>query len=75
MEPYITALKQFVHKEQDTQNLQLEAMWQESLAVRVGEGEAIADVEVVSVSAQFDQALVRFRENISKFRANRTCFA
>ena len=68
MQSYITALKHFVHKEQDTQNLQLEAMWQEPLSVRVAEGEAIADVEVTSVSPQYDRATVRFRENISKFR-------
>ncbi len=72
MENYITALKHFVHKEQDTQNQQLEAMWQESLAVRVAEGEAIGNVEVVSVAADWSRALVHFRENISKFRETDT---
>lgn len=72
MENYITDLKRFVHKEQDTQNQQLEAMWQKSLAARVAEGEAIAGVEVLSVSADWSQALVRFPENLSKFRESDT---
>lgn len=63
---FIKALKDFVNKEQNTQNRQVLEMWAQPVGQRVVEGEAIADLEVIYRSPR--QAVLRFRENISKFR-------
>jgi DNA replication ATP-dependent helicase Dna2 len=63
---YITALKQFVHLEYDTQAQQIREMWSKPVSSRVAEGEAIADVNVVRFGPR--EAFLTCRENISKFR-------
>lgn len=66
MNDFINSLKQFVHVEYDTQTQQIMEMWQKSIPARVAEGEAIADVEVLHFVR--NQAILRCRENLSKFR-------
>ncbi len=70
MTDFIEALKHFVNVEYDTQVMQVRAMWRQPLSVRVAEGEAIADVEIVDVTR--NMARLRCRENLSKFRVGDT---
>jgi hypothetical protein len=63
---YLTALKHFVHVENDTQKRQIIEMWQKPISARVAEGEAIGDIEIIQRS--WTQASLCCRENISKFR-------
>jgi DNA replication ATP-dependent helicase Dna2 len=66
MSEFIDALKQFVHKEYDTQNRQIREMWDQAIDVRVVEGEAIADLEIARRVGY--KIVLRCRENLSKFR-------
>ena len=66
MANFIEALKHFVNVEYNTQTRQVREMWQRPLTTRVAEGEAIADLEVVQ--ATWNSALLRCRDNLSKFR-------
>jgi DNA replication ATP-dependent helicase Dna2 len=66
MADFIAALKRFVNVEYDAQARQTYEIWKKPLPVRVAEGEAIADVEVIRVTD--DAAWLRCRENLSKFR-------
>lgn len=63
---FLTALKNFVHIEYDTQERQVKEMWSKSIPARVAEGEAIADVEIAQLG--LNQAVLRCRDNLSKFR-------
>lgn len=62
----IRELKQFVNVEYDTQKVETLRLWNEPIGTRVSEGEAIADVEVVEVT--WNRAVLRCRDNVSKFR-------
>ncbi len=64
----LTALQEFIHKEQNTQNKQVAEMWQKPVFERVLAGEAIADVRVLEVSPR--RAVLQTAQNISKFRPN-----
>jgi DNA replication ATP-dependent helicase Dna2 len=66
MADFIAALKKFVDVEYETQVREVYRMWQQPIAVRVREGKAIADVEVVQVS--WNRAMLHCEENLSKFR-------
>ena len=66
MTDYIQSLREFVNTEYDAQKLQVYEMWHRSIAERVGEAEAIADIEVISVD--YNRAQLRCRDNRSKFR-------
>jgi DNA replication ATP-dependent helicase Dna2 len=66
MVDFVEALKKFVNVEYETQLREIREMWRQPLAVRITEGKAIADVEVVRASE--DQAVLRCSENLSKFR-------
>jgi DNA replication ATP-dependent helicase Dna2 len=66
MESYIQTLQGFVNREYDAQTAQVLDMWRQPLGGRVGDGEAITDVEIVRVQHPF--AWLRCRENLSKFR-------
>jgi len=63
---YINDLRNFVNKEQDTQNHQVLDLWSQSPAKRVSEGEAIRGITIRQQS--YNQLLLSCSENISKFR-------
>lgn len=70
MQDFIPALKDFVNKEQDTQNQQVEGIWRLPLEQRVAEGEAIANVRIEQVETY--RLKLSFPENLSKFRPSDT---
>lgn len=63
---FINSLKRFVNLEYDTQARQIQELWQQPLAARVAEGEAITGIEVIE--ARMDRAVLRCTDNLSKFR-------
>lgn len=63
---YLTALKHFVHVEYDAQARQVKEMWEKSIPARVAEGEAISEIEILQVN--WNRAVLRCQENLSKFR-------
>ena len=70
MHDYVELLSRFVNREYDTQKAQVYEMWSRPIGQRVAEGEAIADLEVVQVLG--NTALLRCRDNLSKFRRGDT---
>lgn len=65
---FLQALRDFITLEQKTQSRQLYEIWSLPIEQRVAAGEAIGDIEVISVMPF--QARLRFRQNLSKFRPN-----
>ena len=63
---YIQDLRNFVNKEQDTQNNQVRDLWSQSATKRVSEGEAIKDISIIQYLN--NQLRLSCRENLSKFR-------
>jgi DNA replication ATP-dependent helicase Dna2 len=63
---FIEDLKDFVNKEQDTQNKQIEEMWAKPLNVRIQVDEAIGNVAIIEVSSR--GIVLNCPENTSKFR-------
>lgn len=63
---FTDALRAFVSEEYEAQARQVRETWAQPIAARVAGGEAIADVEVVTV--EFGRAALRCRDNLSRFR-------
>jgi hypothetical protein len=62
----IVSLKHFVNIEYDTEERNVRQLWQQPLARRVAEGEAIERVDVVQAS--WESARLRCQDNLFKFR-------
>jgi DNA replication ATP-dependent helicase Dna2 len=63
---YLAALSEFIEDEYATNSAAIRGMWAQSLNVRIDEGEAIGDVEIVKTQERF--FLARCMDNMSKFR-------
>ncbi len=63
---FIKDLKDFVNKEQDTQNKQIEEIWTKPLHVRIQAEEAIGNVVIIENSPK--GIVLNCQENSSKFR-------
>ena len=63
---YISHLKEFVNREQTTQNKEIIELWSQPIGTRIAEGECIENLVVTRKEQNY--AVLRWTENLSKFR-------